>query len=379
MLFLNLLNRIFGSKNSLQREDIDRYRDKGTSNEEKQKIEEKSLQSDFDADALEGFESQQLDSKSMSKLDNRFTKQTNSPLNAKVISIIVTLAASFAILVWILDLNKGSRIEVALQEAEQATTAPEAHQTEEYPDDRTTDDSEVIIEQGDLNKLDQEKINQISPVNGLDDAHEDIVLSENTEEPKISASSALAPKELFAPTKRNFTFQQQKELFMSDYKVVDYRGLREEKKLDYLTELQEAHVNNMEILENDIIVNLEATKESYYVDYLENAMYYLKNKNWSQAKKQFENILSTYPDDVNANFYMGYLHFQRGEFASSLAFFKKSYSYNIGNFREEALWLIAQAKLAMNDKIDAKNLLEKIVEEKGFYADEAHQKLKELK
>lgn len=381
MLFLNLLNRIFGSKNSLQREDIDGYRNKDVSNEEKQVIEEKSLSHDFDHDALEGFEKQQLNSGAMKNLDDRFAKRTKTNFNGKVITTIASLAAGVALFIWLFGLDKESRIQVAQQEVNQASTAPEENQFEQEVD--TSDKSEYLAsgptnENSDLNEVNQNSLKQISPVKSLDDAHEDIASVENHEELKVLGNSALAPKELFTPTPRNFTFQQQKELYMSDYKVVDYRGLREEKKLDYLTELQEAHINHMEMLENNITENPMVTKEIYYVDYLANAMYSLKHKNWSLAKKQFENILSNYPEDVNANFYLGYLHYQNGEHELSLDFFRKSYSYNIGNFREEALWLIAQSLVQIENIEDAVELLQKIAAEGGFYADQANLLLAEI-
>ncbi|MCC5923269.1 MAG: tetratricopeptide repeat protein [Crocinitomicaceae bacterium] len=381
MLFLNLLNRIFGSKNSLQREDIDGYRNKDVSNEEKQVIEEKSLSHDFDHDALEGFEKQQLNSGAMKNLDDRFTKRIKTNFNGKVITTIASLAAGVALFIWLFGLDKESRIQVAQQEVNQASTAPEENQFEQEVD--ASDKSEYLAsgptnENSDLNEVDQNAIKQISPVKGLGDAHEDIASAENHEELKVLGNSALAPKELFTPTPRNFTFQQQKELYMSDYKVVDYRGLREEKKLDYLTGLQEAHINNMEMLENNITENLAVTREIYYIDYLANAMYSLKHKNWSLAKKQFEDILSNYPEDVNANFYMGYLHYHNGEYELSLDFFRKSYSYNIGNFREEALWLIAQSLVQIENIEDAVELLQKIAAEGGFYADQANLLLAEI-
>lgn len=384
MLFLNLLNRIFGSMNGLQRKDIDRYQEKGISNEEKQAIEEKGLASNFDADALEGFESQQLNSSAMSNLDNRFAKQTKSNKNGKVIILIVSLAASFALLFWVLDLDKGSRIEVAQQKAEQITKTTD----EDESKNQELEILEKIDQEEDL-KLDSEEeksvvnenaIREESPVKGLEIlSEEDDYSPTRSNTPDLVSTDALAPKEIFTPNTRNFTFQQQHELFMSDYKVVDYRGLREEKKIDYISELRDDYFNQMEMLDNNITENIEVTKEIYYIDYLEYAMYSLKQQNWGLAKNQFKEILSTYPNDVNANFYLGYLYFRKGEFEKSLDFFKKSYSYIIGNFREEALWHIAQANLAMKNTKEAKDLLQKIIKEDGFYADDAKQLLKELK
>lgn len=155
-----------------------------------------------------------------------------------------------------------------------------------------------------------------------------------------------------------------KEIYMSNFKLVDYRVLRSKlkittKQLDLTgTAANQEHKdsNNDEIVWK--IVDIP------YIDFIEKSMYSLNQGNIKKALARFEVILSSYPDDINALFYSGFALYSLGEFDQSIVYFKSTLQNEISNFDEEALWYLAlclektgelEASMALFKKIESSN------------------------
>lgn len=111
-----------------------------------------------------------------------------------------------------------------------------------------------------------------------------------------------------------------------------------------------------------------------YHEYLEKTMTLFSQHKFKQALQRFETILTTYPTDMNANFYSALCLYNLGQYPKSLERLMKSYSVEFGNFYEEALWYIAQTHEKMRNTHQAKEMYARIEREGGFYAIEAGKK-----
>jgi tetratricopeptide (TPR) repeat protein len=98
--------------------------------------------------------------------------------------------------------------------------------------------------------------------------------------------------------------------------------------------------------------------------------YFSKGQN-KRALTRFLEILNTYPDDLNANFYAGLCYYNLKAYNSAISHFDNCSNSDFINFYEEQEWYKAKCYLANNQKEEAKVLLKQIVAEKGFYANQA--------
>jgi tetratricopeptide (TPR) repeat protein len=164
------------------------------------------------------------------------------------------------------------------------------------------------------------------------------------------------------------------ELYVQDFKVVDYSKIRSENIGVNKVIHSGVPANQASRDVESLIVDGEQVKELNYLEYLEEALAMVKASRYTDALPYFTNILTHYEDDVNANFYKGLSLFYTQNFEKAIAHFEQSYTIQLGNFYEEALWFKAQSLLEIN-KLKAKEILERIVREGGFYAPQAMEKL----
>jgi Flp pilus assembly protein TadD len=85
----------------------------------------------------------------------------------------------------------------------------------------------------------------------------------------------------------------------------------------------------------------------------------LKSGKWKEAEKQLEEAYQSAPSDANVNFLIGYLYFQKKDFARAVSYLSASTSANARN--AQALTLLARAGLEQNDYPVARSALEQAV------------------
>ena len=80
-----------------------------------------------------------------------------------------------------------------------------------------------------------------------------------------------------------------------------------------------------------------------YKEYLKESLGYLENKNYTLALQNFEIILKYYPEDVNAQFYIGYIYFYQNKNEKSIEQMNKVKENSFDFFLEDANWYKANA------------------------------------
>lgn len=112
-----------------------------------------------------------------------------------------------------------------------------------------------------------------------------------------------------------------------------------------------------------------------YDVFLERAMMHFAEGRYKVADWHFEDILTTYGDDVNALFYSGLSNFHRGKYDIAQARFEASVYHDIGAFAEAAEFYLARTYLTIGEEDKARETLESIVEKDGFYGKQAREML----
>ncbi len=340
---------------AISRSEIDDFNLK--SNTEQNRL-EKKLDS-FDQDALDGFRESGLSTNSLRKLDNRFLRINK--MNWWLISGL-GVAAVFAISVYILSSNE--------QNSEKKFVEKTEHQLPEYIDS--------------LVELPQEKQLTASVIQKSQKA---IRKNNKIEEQKNETSTQIEfPENILEPLPIEVTDLKHpvstkktaKEVYLKDFKTIDYRDYRTRPTLPIEMTLLTGTPANFEgkAAENEEIS--VKTVEIPYIDYLEKSLDYVNKGKWKQALVRFEEILKNYPDDVNARFYSGMCYFNLKQYEKAFNEFSTCLQLEYSNFNEEAEWYFAKSKINAKQTEEAKKILNEIISRKGYYTKQAETLLKSL-
>ena len=382
MIFLNLLNRIFGPKKPLSRQEIDDYK-KGEGN--LHEVESKASSSDFDGDALEGWnESEMTVDEGMHSSDSKmegFTNKTpgNPSKNNGGLFLSFALFTVAMVLLIIFTYQGNETFEEQTQITQDMTTAPSRIDEVDFYKGISTekqitatnlipsiDKSELRSQDGKSNTLTITE-NKITDDQLKDDEDEQINLPVKSKN-EISNNTS----------KDNLIYYDAKEIYIFDLKNVDYRAYRN-RPIQVDINLDIGTPANQATKDDQQEMPITQKKDVPYIDFLTNTAELFSQGEYKLALKRYLTILETYPDDVNANFYGGLCYYNLGQFEKAEELLKQSFAVGYGNFRQEAMWFGAKANYELKNDIKARYLLKKIIKEDGFYAQQAKDLLEQLK
>ncbi len=356
----NKYKSVFESKTPLTREDIDSYGEQ-LSDSAKNNIEQKSLQSPFENDAMEGWEDLSYDLTKLKKLDAQFSPKTVSHLWYWVggsLSILIIIIVSV--------LFTQEKALIKDESIVQKTKQP-------VPNTITIESSDLIIPKNIEKLVTVEREKQIDS----DDLREDFEKMEFEKKESIKINP-LPLQPITQPDKELITNRKvAKEMYISELKVVDYTNYREllEINSEQIT-LTGTPANKEDENSNPYELNWEKVKIPYR-EYLTKTINLFERNEYKKALNRFNTILEEFPDDINAHFYKGMCLFNFGEFEAAIQSFNNCLYSNYTNFDEEAKWLMALAYESNNDEQSAQRLFKEIVHSNGFYTNQAKEKLKD--
>ena len=155
------------------------------------------------------------------------------------------------------------------------------------------------------------------------------------------------------------------ETYLLNYKVLDYRKYRSKPKLENEVQLSgtPADQEKKQVIgkENDKIVQVN------YFNSLNNALVYFEKENYGMAAQQFDMILTTYPDDVNALFYGALSHYNVKEYSICETKLQLLKLNHFTNFSEEQEWYLCLTYKALNKMSQYEALRKEIINKNGFY------------
>ncbi len=354
------IDTIFTDTGTLSRKDIDTYRE--TSDEKvKQVIEKKSLASDFDADALDGWASSNTGISSMEQLDAKF-KGNSISLRKKIIG-------SFTLLLLVI-------LAISIFNHKTTTTATAKNAAKQKNKIFTYEKTDIILpsEIVTMNELPLKEQIQIKTIQKdfkiQKDEMEDVKQDKKEIQIEKLTIEKIDESNIESEIVRNQSLG--KEVYLVDMKLIDYRNYRSRPaiktktiSLEGIPASQEGRNSGEEDVSSWKIVEIP------YMEYLEKTMISFSKGNNKKALSRFEIILESYPTDLNANFYGGLCYFNLGEFDKAIKRLEICFTSEFNNFNEEVEWYLAKSYAANGQNEKASALFKKIITAGGYYAKQA--------
>ena len=346
----------------MSRSDIEKYGKHG-SDISKNSTEQKEMNDLFEQDAIEGWEQVSYDTSVLNTMKAKLFGQSSFSWVTAIGSLIIGGALVLGYQTIVNNEIESTASIIAEQEAEKAPL---------ILDEINIESTEMIIP-ADIEKMKEiEKAEQIVPEVIIDDfVHmEEFEIEFPALEPiKIPVVSSTLQAPIIDKV-------DAKEIYLNDLKLIDYRIYREnpvvETKQLILTGTSADKENeNSESFETDW-----KDVQIPYIQYLDKSVYYFNKGKSKKALTRFETIIQSYPQDVNANFYAGICLYNFGEYSKALERFETCLTAEYRNFDDEAIWMKALSLDHLNKSSEAKQLFILISENKGFYANQAKEKLK---
>ena len=185
-----------------------------------------------------------------------------------------------------------------------------------------------------------------------------------------SPMKTLQPNSLSSSKELKIDGKVGQEVFIRSFKTVDYRVYRKKNTLilDESALLNGVSANNSGKITT--IENQDVKEVSYFL-FLSETMNYFNKGMIDLASENFDLILETFPEDVNALFYGGLCALEKKDFQKSITCFESVRINNFTNFREEAEWKLLNVYLLEKELSKAKSLRDEIIQKNGFYAKQA--------
>tara|TARA_B100000508_G_scaffold118450_1_gene98605 strand:+ start:119719 stop:120798 length:1080 start_codon:yes stop_codon:yes gene_type:complete len=350
--------------------------------------EHKAEADEFNSSAMEGWSNSDLEvNASMKNVDERMKDYFNQDSTQGQSTGIYLFLGLFSLIMIVLI--------VYTYQGNQITKETIAEKTKIPPSDSKSD----LTKNNKIDKPVNEKIAAIEDYEPID-KNEQITKEQlrnqpqetssvNADNNRIENSAAdqnkivqLDPKQITEiPTgeAENLTFTMASEVYLNGLKTVDYRSIRTDEPIELLQELpMGTPADQSERMENEGSETEILIKEVKYIDYLDETQRLFMNESFKKSLRRYLIIIDHYPDDVNAHFYSGLCYYNLGKYDQAIDHFNNSYSLQIGNFKQEAEWFKAKAYIQINESSKAKKLLKTIIEEDGFYSEQAAQLLNSL-
>jgi len=368
-MWINLLHRIFGLNRNLNRQEIDGYLDEKLSNQERNKVEQKMQSSEFDENAMEGYAEMGAKTSELNRLDRKFIGRS---FYQRFFIGGVVLLLPIIILIVVLQ-NSETTNEVPPNIS--ANNNESNHFIEEEDIalpvhiDSLIESKNSLISNDDLAQTPKHaNENRPLPTIKTDEDESNVVI--------YSMPSVIQVPEFdnFIPsvTLRNYS----KELYLSELKFIDFRGERLRPiKVKGLVNIGTSADLEQKGGQNEHIDWEE--KEITYHDYLVKTAKLIKSGSYKKALQRLETILVHYPTDENALFYSGLCYYNLGQYNVSLKKWDESMQSFRQNFYEESLWYSLKSHQALGNTKAVKEIAQRVLDENGFYAEQAKEILKQ--
>ena len=377
---MNGLKNIFSKKDTLSKKEIKDYSIGQLSDEEKRAIEEKMLDNEFEQEAMEGFESNPNAIEDFNSVEKKINSQIDisGKLWKSHYTIILVTVCILSGAVFTIDLlmdkektitNKQTienpDIESKSQPLVKELSDQDIDKASMLPADEMVDASDIVLSTPIT--IDNETNNNAFE---MESEVEEIIKMKSIEAVKINTTISLNNEPVSIS---NISVKYIKELL-----TVNYKDLHTEKITTTEFELSglpaSAENKNSETL-GDVQTII---KEIFYDDYLLEAMTLFRNNNFKAALKKYKVILEQYPKDLNALFYGALCYYNINQLNSAIAHFNSCIEHKYNTFYEEANWYKAISLFEKKDKSACIEILNKIIQGKGFYTKRAEELMSKM-
>lgn len=175
--------------------------------------------------------------------------------------------------------------------------------------------------------------------------------------------------------KKSRKLKRIKEIYIQNYKLVDYRGMRDETRSLNNLDLSGVSSEFSSKRQRDSIQTKYIEGVTGYYEFMKQTIIELAQGDTSSAIHSLSQILFIYPDDANALFYIGFLEFNKGNYTVASQWLIKSSSNWVSNFHEESMWYYAESLRLSGKTAKAKEIYLEIAFENGFYSNQAKNRI----
>jgi hypothetical protein len=321
------------------------------SNSEKHALEQQSLKDPFLSDALDGFEENVTALHSMKKIDKRYYKGRNPIWKFSGVLIIVTAFFFF---------YRNTKVHSEKTKQKQ-TVVPSLH-IEPIPQEKVLSFIEIPKGKELLPQNIQEEFKEKDKGMVFRANENPVFPTEELVQLPLHAVGKIASN----PIKKRSNFAM--ETYIKDLKVLDYRYYRKkvsQDRTDLLTgtpATEETHVSN---------TNQKDYLEVSYMNFLSGTLHDFNRGEYKAALIGFDQILSAYPDDVNALFYSSLCLYNLKQFSLCEQRLKVIDLTKFDNFDEEQHWYLLLCYKSLGKSQEFIDLKQEIIRSNGFYASKA--------
>lgn len=165
-------------------------------------------------------------------------------------------------------------------------------------------------------------------------------------------------------------------IYIYDLKVSDYTnlyfGYPKKELLPGGTPVYKEH-------KESIVTEMEEQNESIATDQLlKQGLRYFNKEQYQKALTYFNELHAINSNDVNALFYSALSYYNIDRFDKASTKLEELLKSNNNAFYQEAKWYLSLSESKRGNKQKAKELLEQIIAENGFYSKKAKEKIKAL-
>lgn len=377
---MNGLKNIFSKKDTLSKKEIRDYSIGQLSEEEKRAIEEKMLDNEFEQEAMEGFESNPNAIEDFNSVEKKINSQIDisgklwkSHYTIILVTVCILSGAVFTI-DQLMDKEKtitkkqtieNPDIESKSQPLVKELSDQDIDKASMLPADEMVDASEIVLSTPIT--IDNETNNNAFE---MESEVEEIIKMKSIEAVKINTTISLNNEPVSIS---NISVKYIKELL-----TVNYKELHTEKITTTEFELSGLPAS-AENKSSETIGDVQTIiKEIFYDDYLLEAMTLFRNNNFKAALKKYKVILEQYPKDLNALFYGALCYYNINQLNSAIAHFNSCIEHKYNTFYEEANWYKAISLFEKKDKSACIEILNKIIQGKGFYTKRAEELMSKM-
>lgn len=381
---------IFEQSGFLTQEELEKYMSGNVTREEQYVIEQKISANQLNAEAIEGYEQNPGAIANIDKYKEQFKNSSSGTpdwLKAPVVvpSLAILVGFIIATLVTVNYLQKRHSNPTELVEAKpQPVTEAEPAYLNNFNDDQ----QEIV------NAAEIAEEAQISYKVALENQEEQKAAITPVEEKKVEPTpekkefkgniTALEPEhvESEVPTQKVRKSSSKSNVMLkyyNDLKTVDYSKFYTQSVNVPGFDLSGVEAKYEYRMQNEDWQKFGAnTSRVSYGRFLGDAMQKFSENNFKEALQDYRVVLEQYPEDQNALFYGGLCYYNLGKADKAIQFFKQVERSYINTFYEEAKWYKALSYEQQNDIGNLKFVLNDIIEEEGFYAKKATQKLSSI-
>jgi len=352
---------------------IAKYHQGQLSDAEMNALERQALEDPFLSDALEGMALLENDIP-LDHLNENITKRIEVPKSngfyqSFIAPFILVTIAAVSLNPWFHE--KEESLDLHQHEVPEEMVSNEKRTID--IENKDTEEAELVINKAKVIPKKEWIQNLLVPKAPIQSAKEDMP-KPDVMVPMIITGVDTTKENIETPNIKN-QVSQHPVYYLSDLKVANYNGIR-------TGDLNPDRYNHSlsAQYESDQSERFSHQKEEriLYTEYLETCMKNFNKGKLKMSLRGFNHILQTYPDDANALFYSGLAYYNLDMPEKSEKLLRLSFHHDFGVFKHESEWYLALALLKLDNKEESKLIMEKIVRQKGFYAQRAKKALDDL-